>query len=481
MATFQSEINTFNDFSIAATESYPLISLMSFTLKPQVGANLFDVNPLESDTGDMFKMGLMEEVRGEEIIHREANKRFQAPFLNTSTTIGSVYGTVSGGTFNGMDYIQLATESHSPTSSGSAGGYSYPRAGNLIQFKNGAVWRVQSKDTTNANAHRLYITKLRASDPALSATITLNGAIYGGDQFSCFTTAFEEASFGMQTGILPTHKTFENTLQSFGDKYEVTDFQEQNEMWDTKWQGKDIKFFYQRGIFDTEVRFAAQEDMGLFLTPRADAAAVAYDKNNVAQKLTTTQGYLPNLEINAQKLYYDNTPTLALFEQIIRLRRKMNQGPKCLVQHGFEFGLKVKDIVSQFGVNGAMVYDRQAVDLGINVLKFPGEFEFALKELRALNHPDFTYLAGFPYPFYFIVAPMDKTKDPKTGIMMNAFTIMWKKMVGKGARGHYKIWELGGNSEAGNDEQLHRVVKIASRKGMRVVGASRFILGRKAA
>ncbi len=480
MPTFQNEVNTFNDFSIAAQENYPLISLMSFTLKPQVGANLFDVNPLESDTGDMFKMGLMEEVKGEEIIHHEANKRFSAPYLNSSTTVTDVYGTVS---WNGatLDYIQLATESHSPSTSGSAGGYSYPRAGQLIQFKNGDVWRIQYKLTTTPNAHRLYITKLKTTNSALSSTITLSGSTYGGDQFSVFTTAFEEATSGMQSGIVPTSKTYVNTLQSFSERYEITDFQERNETWPLNWQGKTINFTYQKGINDTEVRFAVQEDMGLFLTPQADSSAVAYDTAGVAQRLTTTQAYLPNLELNAQKLYYDNNPTLALFEQIIRLRRKMNQGPKCLVQHGFEFGLKVKDILNQFGVNGGMTYDRQDVDLGINKVKFPGDFEFALKELRMLNHPDFTYLAGFPYPWYFIIAPMDKTKDPKTNIMLNAFSIIYKKMVGRGARGHYKIAEYGGNSEAGTDEKNWRFVKISSRKGTRVVGASRFILGRKAA
>lgn len=480
MATFNNEINTFNDFSIAAGETYPLVSLMSFTLKPQVGANLFDVNPLESDTGDMFKLGLQEEVMGEEIIHHEANKRFVAPFLNQSTTQSQVYGTVSGGTFNGLDYVQLAAASHSPSSSGEAGKYSYPRAGQLIMFKNGAVWRIQNKDTTTANGHRLIITKLQASSPSLANTITLNGSTYGGDQISCFTTAFEEATFGMQTGVLPTSKTYVNTLQSFGEKYEVTDFQERNAIWELNWRGKQLKLFYEKGIMDTEVRMAVQEDMGLFLTPQADSAAVAYDKNNVAQKLVTTQAYLPNLELNAQKLYYDTAPTLALFEQIIRLRRKMNQGGDCLVRHGFEFGLKVKTILDQFGVEGGMTYDRKDVDMGIGKLKFPGDYVFNLKELRMLNHPDFTYLSGFPHPWYFIVEPMDKTKDPKTNIMLGAFSIMWKKMVGKGARGHYKIWELGGNSADGNTEQLNRVIKLASRKGTRVVGASRFILGRRA-
>jgi hypothetical protein len=66
------EVNTWNDFSVAARESDPLISAMSFIHKPQVTAEMFNINPLETDLGDMFKMGLMEEVKGEEIIHHEA-------------------------------------------------------------------------------------------------------------------------------------------------------------------------------------------------------------------------------------------------------------------------------------------------------------------------------------------------------------------------------------------------------------------------
>jgi hypothetical protein len=58
------EVNTFNDFSIASSETNPLISNMSFLLKPQVGGTMFNINPLETDIGEMFKMGLEEEVKG---------------------------------------------------------------------------------------------------------------------------------------------------------------------------------------------------------------------------------------------------------------------------------------------------------------------------------------------------------------------------------------------------------------------------------
>jgi hypothetical protein len=478
------EVNTYNDYSIASREEYPLISNMSFMLKPQVGADLFDVNPMESDVGDMMQMGLMKEVFGEEMIHHEANKRFDAPFVNSSATQALVYGVASGGNgdptaYTGLDYIQLAGVSHSPQTGANALKYSSPRVGNLIQWKNLAVWRVTGKRETVPGSHRLYLTKLRSGDASLANTITLSGGVYGGDQFSVFTTAFEEATYGMLKGLVPTTKTYTNYLQSFYDFYDITDFQEKNETYPLNWQGKTLNFVYPKGISDTEMRFSVNEAMGLFLTPRNDQDVAAIDVNgNQTGLVTTTQGYMPNLELNAQKMYYDDVPTVNLFKQIIRLRRKLHQGPDCLMQVGYEFYLSASDIITQFGVNGAIVYNRQAVDLNINQINI-GNFKFNIKELRILNHPDFTAIPQFPYPYYYIIAPMDKMKDPKTNIMRDAFCIMYKKQVGRGARGHYKIWETGGNSEAGTDGQLIRRVHMATRKGMQVVAASKFILGKR--
>jgi hypothetical protein len=476
------EVNTFNDFSIAANETHPLISNMSFILKPQVGADLFNVNPLETDLGDFYKMGLMKEVKGEEIIHHEKNQRIDAPFTNTSTTVGDVYGTAGGGdpaAYAGLDYIQLAAASHSPSTGANAGTKSFPRVGQFVEFSNGAVWRIAGKRETVANEHRLYITKVKASYPALSATITNNGGTYGGDQFSCYGYGFEEATYGMQKGLVPTSKTYTNYLQTFFELYSITDFQERNETYPLVYNGKEIKFWYVHGLDDTEVTFTFNEQFGLFLTPKDDGSLVAYDETGAQFPMTTTQGFIPNLQLNAQKLYYDNTPTLALFEQIIRLRRRQHLGRSCLIHMGYEFELLAKDIISQFGINGGMVYNRKAVDLNISQIQL-GNFIMNLRELQILNHPKVTALEGWPYPFYFIVQPMDKMKDAKNpGKMLDPFSILYKRMVGKGARGHYKIWETGGNSETGTSGQLIRNIHIASRKGMQVVGATKYILGRK--
>jgi len=477
------EVNTWNDFSVAAREENPLISSMSFIHKPQVTAEMFNINPLETDLGNMFKMGLMEEVKGEEIIHHEASKRFDAPYVNTSATVGNVYGVASVGNgdpalYDGKDYIQLAQTSHSPTTGDLAYQYSYPRVGQVIQFKNKGVWRITGKRTTGyAGLHRLYLDKVLSTSPALSATITLAAGVYGGDQFAIIATAFEEASHGMQTGIVPTSKTYTNYLQQFTDYYDQTDFESSNETYPFVWEGKTINFVFPRGFADTETRFAFTEEAGLFLTPRGSAIP-GFDKNGNAVTISTTQGYMPNLELNAPKLYYDNNPTVGLFEQIIRLRRKQNQGKVCLMKCGYEFLLKAKDIITQFGVNGGMTYNRADLDLNINAVKIGG-FEFKMQEMAILNHPDVTALPGFNYPWYFVIEPMDKTKDAKTGIMQNAFTVMWKKQQGGGARGHYKMFMTGADADTPTDDQAVRRIHIRSRKGTRLVAATKFILGQR--
>lgn len=473
------ESNSYNDYSIASTEKYPLISNFSFWLKPQVGRELFDVNPVEADWGDMMKMGLMKEVKGQEIIHHEANSRFDVPTVNTSTTLANVYGTVSSGTYNGYPYVQLAAESHSPSTGPNAGKFSYPRQGQHILFKNNSEWRIAYKDTTNANAHRLYLQKVQASMPDLAATITQVGSTYGGDKFIVHSNSWEEATLGQQTGLVPTAKSFTSWLQTFTDRYTVTDFQEQDETYPLNWRGTDIEFTYTKGINDTEIRMAAAIDNGLFLQNKDDGNLTNIDpQTGEAVSVYTTQGYIQNLELNASKLLYDTAPTVNLFRQIARLRRQQQQGERVIMHVGDEFLFKAEDIITSLGVNGSLVYDRKAVDLGIDQFK-TGGIEFNVKRLRCLNHPKFAGAPGFPYPYYFVIAPMDKVADAKTNIPRDAFTILYQKTVGEGARGHYKIFETGANARSGaKDPRMNRVIHMYTHMGMQVVGASKFILGK---
>ncbi len=460
-------------------------------LKPDVASTLFNINPMETDLGDMMKAGLMKEVQSEGetessgIVHLEANEIFDTPLVNTSTTLSSVYGVgslVNGDPAAGVGkaYIQLATESHSPSTGDYAGTYSYPRVGQTIQFKNGGQWRIYAKRETVANAHRLYLEKINSSQPDLASTITQVGSTYGGDLFILPGSAWEEGTSGQQTGVVPTTKTYFSYLQTFYEKYEVTDWQFRNQTYPLKFNGKTYNFVYPRGIKDTEIRFAASEEYGLFLTPRGTNIP-GVDENGNATLISTTQGYIPNLETNAPKLYYDSNPTVNLFRQIARLRRKLLQSKKMVLKYGNEFGINVEDIVSQFGINGAMIYNRKALDLGFNAIKTAG-MEILMKEMMNLSHPKFAGAPGFPYPSYFVIEPADKIADPKGGVPKNAFEILYKKLFPGtvGDRDHYRMWEFGGGANRPTSGQLKRYIAIASRKGTRVVGASKFILGKPA-
>jgi hypothetical protein len=470
------EVNTYRNFAIAGSEQYPLISNFSFMLKPEVNGTLFDINPQETDMGDM--------VFGEDepgIVHHEANEIFDTPFVNSSTTLASVYGTASVANndpalYDGKAYIQLASTSHSPSTGANAGKYSYPRVGQTVQFKNGGHWRITGKRITVDSAHRLYLDKINSSTPDLSATITQVGSTYGGDLFIVPSSVFEEGTAGQQTGMIPTTTVYNSYLQTFSERYEVTDWQAKNKTYKMQWHGRPVEFVYPRGFEQTEIRFGAQEDYGLFLTPRGTAIP-GFDHNGDAVTYSTTQGYIPNLETNANKLYYDSNPTVNLFRQIARLRRKLLQGKRMVLQYGSEFGINVEDIVTQFGVNGSIVYGRKAIDLGFRSI-FTNGMEIDMKEMRSLNHPKFAGAPGFPYPYYFIIAPYDKVSDPKGGVPRNAFEVIYKKLIGGGNRDHYKMWTDGALADVPIGAVLKKYVYIASRKGMRVVGASKFILGK---
>lgn len=477
------EVNTYNDYSIAATEAVPLISNFNFWMKPELGSQIFDINPLESDWGDFMKMGLMVEVNSEEVIHQEAASLFDVPIVKSSTTQSDVFGTQATGDFAGYEYLVLAPESHSPSTGTHAGKFSYPRQGQHIMFSNNSEWRIAGVDKNTAFAHKLFLQKVQTSMATLAQTITQTGSTWGGNRFIIPHNSWEEATRGQQEGLVPAPKSYTSWLQTFTEKYKVTDLAQGNKTYPIKWHNEIINFTYPLGIENTEIRMAAAMDNGLFLANKDDGNLSNIDpETGEAKSVYTTNGYVQNLESNAQKLYYDTTPGVTLFRQIARFRRAQMQGGKVMIFAGAEAMFTMEDLFSALGVNGAMLYNRKAVDLGVETIKTGGVTYF-IKPLTVLDHPKFAGAPGFPYPHYFIVAPMDKIADPKTNIPRNAFQIIYKKAYGVGARGWYKMWETGANSQSGSgvDGQAIRRIHIWAHLGMQVAGASKHILGKRVA
>ena len=72
---------------------------------------------------------------------------------------------------------------------------------------------------------------------------------------------------------------------------------------------------------------------------------------------------------------------------------------------------------------------------------------------------------------------MTKAQDAKTGVPLEAMTVMYKKQEGDGARGHYKVWMTGAFAPKATSTQRVRRIDYHSEKGCRVVGAEKHILG----
>jgi hypothetical protein len=172
-------------------------------------------------------------------------------------------------------------------------------------------------------------------------------------------------------------------------------------------------------------------------------------------------------------------PTLALFDQMVRLRKKLFQGTNSVVQYGQEFGLAAKDIFTNFGKGGSMVWNNKNLDLNVVSISIAG-YTFQLREMKALSHPSFTGVPGFSYPWQFIVAPDVRMRDGRTGKSHEPFCCVYKRQVGGGARGHYKIWQTEANAPIPTSKRMRRDVNMHSRKGMKVVGATKFIYGKRA-
>ena len=475
-------VNTYRDLSFAASETYPIISNIDFLLEPQIVKDLFNVNPLETDLGDFMKMGLMESVEGEEIIHREKRKLLDAPLLNQSATVTDVFGTASvangdPAAFAGYQYVQLAASAHTPTSGDLTNLYSYPKAGMIVEFRNRQFWRIQGKRETVANAHRLYISKMVATSLDLPQIITNVGGTIGGDQITLPTNLFEEATWGQQTGTLSTHKTYRSYLSTFGELYSTTDKQLRNKTYQIVENGQTVNYYYEIGARDTEIRFMTYEAAGLFVVPAGDANFVAYDPISGTNKtVINSDGYISVLEASAPHKQYDDNITLNLFKDTARLRNRLNQSGDSMMWHGPEFAYRISDMIIKFGKNGGIVYDQKMVDLNIQQIAIPGA-AFNTKPLRILDNPQITNIPGRQYPWYFIVKPMDKTQDAKTQIPMDAFIIMYKAMTEGGGRGHYKLWYDGAFAPTPIGPHRVRNVNYHSEKGIRVVGAGVHILG----
>lgn len=439
-----------------------IVSALDMINKPQMYNKLVGRYPKQRDLGWLDAMGKLIPVKGDEYNHHEEDILIPV----------QVIASVANG--SGSDVIvTLDSSSHA-----NSGKNSYPRIGNLVQFKNKATGLIIDKSEVSDNAHTITVRPVNASQNVQTAAIA-------GDSFIVYSSAFESGTSGFTKAVIPTVTKVTNQLQTFSEFFQIDSHAEEDETWITYTNPttkQSESRYHIKGEADTVDRFLMQEELGLFITPQSDANLK--DLNN--NKILTTKALIPTLEESGNIIDYTTAPTMTTYDNLIKLWNSNFADEEHIMGEGLNFSLKNKNFHVDLAKNGAISYNtfgggdngsKRALELGFASVSYCG-YTIHIKRMNILSHASTTGAPGFPYPDYFITIPMGKGRDPKTRELIDYFAIRYKKLGGKGNRDHWKVWETGGGSDAGTDSSLKRRVNYASVKGLQMFGAKRYTLGR---
>lgn len=442
----------------------PIVSSMELMHMPDVYRKLVGRYPRQRDLGFFKEMGRMAPVRQTTYQIHEENRLID-------------YVTIAGHTNPSGSLVRITLDASNHTSAGTK---SYPRLYDRVEFLNMAQGLIVAKNTSVANAHTIDIQPVSASHNVIAAAVT-------GDALGMFSQAHDEGGDGRREILVPTTTVFNNQVQLFRDKMKVTSSEQGNETWIKDFTfpaghpraGETGAFLYIKGEADMIDRYELQREIGLMTNDISDSG-LTIQVDGVDTPVRTTRGFIPHVKQYGELMDYVNQPGMGTFDTIVKIQNKNYSDKESMIMMGLNFALGFKNFGVDLLKDGARIYssgsgEMDAVSLGFKSIQFPTGHVFHLKGLEALSHADTTGLPGMVYPDLAIVCPTGTVKDAKTSMEMDAFAIKYKVAEGKGARGTYKIWETGGNSDAGTNSSLTRTLEVACEQGAQVYGGKRFI------
>lgn len=437
----------------ATTMTDELISSLDMIHEPEVHRKLVGRYPMQRELNWIKEMGKLIEVKQTEYHHHEENELFDQIVIASKSNSGSNV------------IVTIHSDNHY-----NSGANSFPRIGDLVQFKNRTTGLVIAKSEAVASAHTITIKPINSSQLVQTAAIA-------SDTFICFSSAWEEGTSGYTKSLIPTHTKITSKTQIFTEFFDVTSSEETNQTYITYTNpetGEAERRYYIKGEADTADRFVMKEELGLFATPYSDTSLT----NAAGDKVRTTRGMIPHLEDYGNVLSYTDGASSSLYDTIVKRLNKKYAEKEYLMLEGLNFSITNKNFHVDFGKNGSVVYNPNLVKMGFKGIEMNG-YKFMIKTLDILNHAATLGATGFPYPDYFIMAPTGKGYDSKAAEYVDYFAVRYKKMNGGGSRGHFQVWETGGSAKSNQDGSLKRQIRYASEKGLQVFGGERFILGKK--
>lgn len=439
----------------------PIVSSMELMHMPEVYSRLVKRFPKQRDLDFLKEMGRMIPVKQTTWNWHEENKLIDSILIAGKSNTGTADVII---TLDASNHIN-------------SGKKSYPRKFDRVEFTNGAQGLIIDKNTSSDNAHTITVRPISALHDVRSAASV-------GDLVGMFSTAHLEGGTGYTEILVPTTTVFNNQTQIFRDYMSVTSTEQGNQTWvDFTFPdghpraGESGRFLYIKGEADMVDRFHIKRELGLFTNDISDASLT---DPTTGDAIRTTRGFIPHIKRYGELMDYVGQPGMDTLDTMVRLANKNYSDPQFAVLHGLNFGIGLKNFGVDLMKNGAVVYNNttggqmDAVKLGFTTYSLNG-YEFMFKRLNVFSHADTTGLTGMSYSDLAIACPLGTVKDPKTKEEAPSFCIRYKKATGKGPREWYKIWEVGGNSDAGTDARLIRELHIESEEGAELHGAKQFM------
>ena len=358
-----------------------------------------------------------------------------------------------------------------------SGAESFPVVGQLVVFEDEAIGYVVGVDRTSDNDHFVKV------KPANTGVTILTSAVVG-ETMVFYSNAQIEKSTETE-GRIPKTDKVTNYIQTFREKYEVTDHAEQNEV---EWEFKGQKFLYVKGIDETAQRFAYQEEMGMLITDSSESLgdAVGAGGNTV----TLAKGLIPQITDSGLTLEYFGRPDMTTMDDAILLLNKNYGDSEYIVGHSLNFGLGIKNWLVDFaqgGDNGiSFMTDEQRISLNFKRADI-SSYTLLFQEWKVFSHEDTLGAGNMPYQDMAVFIPTGKARNPEPGDGMGDYEPYCQMAFARipGAphedKGDYKMWETGANARSGaTDDELTRAIHMASYKSLEIRCRNKFLVLRKA-
>jgi len=323
-----------------------------------------------------------------------------------------------------------------------SGNRTYVRVGDVIKFEDGQHAYVLTVSADNAST-QTFTAKPHKGWSFDNATVALTSVI----------VAHREVPEGstMPDKILkPDVWRYENSVLIMDEKFEMTGTTATDKLWfDVKdADGRVVGSHYGlKGERDTAIRFENYQEMALFTgqIPDSGVGTLKADQN-----LKGTRGmendikeYGINVELGGQSITGSN------IDSLIKLMNKNKAARENCWYAGIDQRFDLDDFLASQngayleGTNFGTFQNNPEAFMYLGFKGFErGGYKFALKQYEPFNEAEMLGFEGFNYSKSGFITPMDKGRDPKTGVNVPSIGMRYKALDGYNRK--IEVFPLGG-------------------------------------